>query len=134
MTPASENAEVDTRQSAYRCAECGHGRRLYAIAPCNATGPLGADGELAHHDDVTGWGGVYEDSIQCDRHPDAAVEKLAAGEWRRWWSCESCDGSGRRHIDGYSYSCPSGTPAGAHSGWLTPSRRCASASADEATV
>ena len=133
MTPAAELTEREAGQSAYRCAECGHGRLLYAIAPCNAAGPLGADGELAHHDDVTDWGGVYEDSIRCDQHPDAPVEKLVAGEWRRWWTCASCDGSGFRYIGGDSYSCPSGTPAGAHSGWLTPAPSCAPANAD-ATV
>ena len=62
--------------SAWRCAECGHGEHLSAWAHANAYGPLTQDGarELAEHVEV--WEThVYEDSIQCDEHPDARIEE-----------------------------------------------------------
>jgi hypothetical protein len=118
----------------YRCSECGDGEHLHAIAGANVSGPLNADGEIDGYDDITEWGGVYEDSIQCTEHVDAVIEKQVDGEWRRWWCCEPCHGTGDinyryryspgHYQYGYRFSrCSHGrdTSTGkAHQGWLDP--------------
>lgn len=123
MDPRSE-------QSTYRCSACGHGEHLHAIAGANVSGPLGADGEIERHDSVDEWGGVYEESIMCNEHVDAIIEKFVDGEWRRWWCCEHCHGTGdlnhdRRDRYGVKFSrCSHGRGDSAtfaiHQGWLDP--------------
>jgi hypothetical protein len=111
-------------ECAYRCALCGHGKRLTAWALVLMHGPLGADGHLAEN----GYGEeieVQEDSISCTKHPDAVIERMLDGAWCRWWSCPECDGRG--WISGGSpypdYPCPaeprtSAWQPVAHKGWL----------------
>lgn len=93
--------------SLYRCADCSHGKHLTAWAASTVHGPLGADGELDSHD----WEDDYqthEESIQCTRHPDSAIERLVDGIWCRWWNCIRCGGEG----------CPAESPLGkVHAGW-----------------
>lgn len=85
---------MSTPEGAYRCAECGHGKNLWAWEGCNAYGPLAADGShLDEHEDVIEWG-VHEDSIDCREHPGAVIEKFTKGRWCRWWSCPKCRGYG----------------------------------------
>lgn len=80
--------------SLYRCAECGHGQHLTAWGNASVHGKLGADGEIESYDWDDLWE-IHEDSIQCERHPDAVLEKFAAGQWCRWWNCPRCGGRGR---------------------------------------
>lgn len=104
--------------SAYRCAECGHGRHLTAWGNASVCGPLGADGEITEYEWDELWQ-LHEDSIQCARHPGAAWEKLVAGRYCRWYCCTRCDGDGR----GGQCPCTGVHPADgdgkrtAHSGW-----------------
>lgn len=103
---------------AWRCAECRHGRNLTAWGNASVHGKLGADGEIESYDWDEVWE-IHEDSIQCDRHPGAVIEKSIGSRWCRWWCCPRCDGDGR---DGY---CPEEgiRPADgdgkrtAHAGW-----------------
>lgn len=131
-------------EGGYRCAECGHGEKLWAWAGCNAYGPLAADGsELAEHEDVWEWG-VYGDSIQCRDHPGAILERFVGGQWCRWWSCPKCGGGGiykyRSQYDReYSSECREETPfpartiaakgqGGIHEGWYPAEEFAASPS------
>lgn len=117
-------------EGAYRCTDCGHGRKLWAWAGCNAYGPLAAEGnELAEHEDVWEWG-IHEDSIQCREHPGSMLESFVGGRWCRWWTCPKCRGRGRVHIDEHwkapdGYECSQGLevagrygPRKIHEGWL----------------
>lgn len=102
-----------TAQEAYRCAACGHGRKLKACAAVIAYGPLGADGELSSHeydDDIE----VHEDSIACSEHPDGEIEKNIDGTWHRWWSCRACLGRGATGIGSQERVCYEKTPWGGH--------------------
>jgi len=108
----------------YRCADCGHGARLEAHSLAVACGPLHPDGELARHDNVDDTE-LFEDSIRCTEHIDAVIEHRVRGEWRRWYSCDRCMGSGKvRDYFSVSRPCPAdgyGGEGGPHSGWLVPS-------------
>lgn len=94
-----------------------------AWAPANVYGPVGADGEIAAHDDV--WDdGIHEDSIQCTQHPGACIEKCADGQWCRYWNCPKCEGKGWTN-EQYHYQCHEGYeilgaygPCKIHRGWL----------------
>jgi hypothetical protein len=108
---AQERAAVHDGDSVYRCADCGHGRHLWAWAGANAYGPLATNGELEYYEDVDEWG-IHEDSIQCSEHPGAVIEHSIDGQWHRWWSCARCHGrsllgdNGRPWLgDGRSYPC-----------------------------
>lgn len=84
----------------WRCATCGHGEHLSAWAEANIAGPLGRDSlvlplEVEQH----GGDDVYESSVQCDRHPDGALERWYGGHWCRWTTCEDCAGSGEGDPD-----------------------------------
>ena len=79
--------------SIYRCADCGHGQNLTAIAGAHCGGPLAADGELASYAWVEDWG-VLEETIECTVHPQAWLEKYIDGQWCRWWICPWCGGDG----------------------------------------
>ena len=85
----------------YRCGECGHGKDLTAWAIVLVYGSLGADGHLAdagYDEEDT----LFEDSIQCTRHPDAALDMRIDGQWHRWWNCPLCHGRGKVNVgDGY---------------------------------
>lgn len=113
---------------AYRCAECRHGRYLTAWAAANIQGKLGADGDLDTWDYTDTWG-VFEDSIECSKHPSGVIERQVDGQWCRWWQCAACKGTGRtnqgehwRSRDGYP--CPAegillaGRERGVHEGWI----------------
>jgi hypothetical protein len=85
----------------YRCGECGHGHHLTAWAIVLAYGSLGADGHLADagYDEEDR---LFEDSVQCTRHPDSAVDMRIGGQWHRWWNCPLCHGRGKVNVrDGY---------------------------------
>jgi hypothetical protein len=117
----SKRPKHSDAQSVYRCAECGHGQRLEAIAGANVSGPLAADGDLESYDSIEDTG-IYEDSIQCSDHPGAPVEKSIAGQWCQWWFCPDCGGTGRVHV-GENWRAPGGyacsaqkTPQGIHTG------------------
>lgn len=117
------------RQEAYRCAQCRHGRHLSASAAAVVTGPLAPDGTLGAHDHVDE-AYLHEDSIQCDRHPDAEIQRFGDGEWCRWWRCDGCKGRGRvsqswNHPDGVpcrgeagARLRPFGGASGPHEGWV----------------
>jgi hypothetical protein len=90
---AEAEAEARAGVSVYRCGECGHGKHLIAWAVMLAHGPLGPDGHLAHVDyDEEDF--LWEDSIQCARHPDGPLEIDIGGQWHRWWNCPLCHGRG----------------------------------------
>ncbi len=89
-------AEAEARAEwtgVYRCGECGHGEHLIAWAVMLAHGPVGPDGHLAevHYDEEDF---LWEDSIQCTRHPDGPLEVNIGGQWHAWWSCPLCYGRG----------------------------------------
>jgi hypothetical protein len=88
------DAQTPAEPSVYRCADCGHGRRLSAWAHANLYGPLGADGEISEYDGIEPWEDPIEESIDCSRHPGAIIEKFTNGEWCRWWRCPKCGGLG----------------------------------------
>jgi hypothetical protein len=107
-----EEAAAAESASVYRCAPCGHGKHLTAWALFVIHGPLGADGhltELGYDDEDL----LFEDSIQCTKHPDEPIEKLVDGVWCRWWSCVMCGGTGRRG----DIACSAPNPIGKHEGW-----------------
>lgn len=86
--------------SLYRCAECGHGEKLYALAYGYIEGPLGADGSLERHDRCEETE-LAEDTIACHEHGDSVlIEKRVEGIWCRWAPCERCGGCGRE-VDSY---------------------------------
>lgn len=81
---------------AYRCAECGHHQHLQACALAVTFGPVAEEGAvLATHDDVVD-AEFCEDSVICDVHPGALVEKRVAGVWTVWSPCtaDGCQGGG----------------------------------------
>jgi hypothetical protein len=132
---ASEPVEPrEPVEGGYRCVECGHGKKLWAYAGCNAYGPLAADGgSLDEYEGIEEWG-IHEDSIQCAEHPGARLESFVGGRWCRWWTCPECHGGGRVRYGGqydreYSVECRKETPFphrpframgrdGVHEGWL----------------
>lgn len=106
------------RQWRWRCAECGHGRHLWAYAQANAYGPLDADGTLVRHDDVVECF-TWEDSIQCERHPSAIIEHRVGTRFFRWRHCEHCNGAGRINAGSrYEHKCE--TCRGERGSWSIP--------------
>lgn len=81
--------------SVFRCADCGHGEFLWAWAGALVEGPLGADGHLAGFE-ITEEDWLHEDSIDCQRHPGAEIEKLVDDQWCRYWRCPECEGKPRQ--------------------------------------
>jgi hypothetical protein len=110
---------VRLEPSVYRCAECGHGKNLFAWAHANIYGPLGDDGELSSHDWTETWEDPIEESIQCSEHPDGVIEMCVGNVWCRWWSCLECRGKGYTESDGgrYRHRCEAPAIQGAHACW-----------------
>jgi hypothetical protein len=77
--------------SLYRCAECGHGRYLWAWAQACSYGPLATDGQLESHETVEDCF-LFVDSIQCSLHPDAQIQTKVEGRFHVWVTCQSCKG------------------------------------------
>jgi hypothetical protein len=117
-------ARLDTapaEPSVYRCADCGHGRKLWAYAYACVSGPLGADGVLSEHQSVDTTEDPIEASIQCTRHPGSVIEMSVNGEWCRVWNCPECNGYGyiRRGgtFNGDKSACRAAGYKGRHSCW-----------------
>ncbi len=84
----------------WRCAECRNGNHLTAWAQACTYGPLNKNGELERHDDVADCF-IFDDSIQCDLHPGAAIELKVNGRYRSFVRCDTCKGIGRVPRYGY---------------------------------
>lgn len=103
---------------AYRCAQCRHGKHLSAWAQSNVHGRLLDDGtvEESYSDQHT----LFEGSIQCDRHPDAELQRRVNGRWTRWLACVWAEGQFRcregqkRYFDRDVGPCPCCEGRGGH--------------------
>ena len=88
------------QEGAFRCSDCGHGRRLSAWAGANVYGRLDERGEVDWTDGEQFE--LYESSIQCDLHPNAPLERKVNGRWSRWVNCSASNCREGREA-GYSH-------------------------------
>lgn len=105
--------------SIYRCAECGHGRHLYAWSQAVAYGPVDRDGLLARHDDTDDCF-LFVESIQCDRHPSGRIETKVGTRFHVWERCGLCsdEPDGLRKRGYYMGPCPECKGLGGR--WVLP--------------
>jgi hypothetical protein len=109
--------------SVYRCAECGHGENLTAWGSASVHGPLTAAGTIEMFDWDEVWE-VHQDSIQCEEHPGATLERLIGGQWCRWRACPLCGGDPRIscHEEAFTRADAGKYDKPAHCGWWPLSR------------
>lgn len=67
---------------------------------------------------------LYEDSIQCDLHPSAIIEKRVGNRFFRWQPCAHCDGTGKIH-PGSRYERVCGDCKSRGGDWQPPNQRAA---------
>lgn len=67
--------------SIFRCAECGDGTRLRAWTHVMAHGPVNAEGVIGGYDWTDDEDEVIEESVICQVHGEASIEKLVDGEY-----------------------------------------------------
>lgn len=76
-----EERETVSVASVFRCTECGDGTRLHAWTHVIARGPVNAKGVIDDYDWTEDDDEVIEESVICQVHGDASIEKLVDGEY-----------------------------------------------------
>jgi hypothetical protein len=105
--------------SLYRCAECGHGRNLYAYSQAVAYGPVAADGLLASHDHTDDCF-LFVNSIQCRVHPDGQIQTKVGTRFHIWRRCPQCNGESYEERRQQGIYGPCGTCGWAGGTWELP--------------
>jgi hypothetical protein len=92
----------------WRCGHCGNSDQLEACAGATVSGKLLPDGSVTESDSSQHT--LFEDSIQCNLHPqgpDHLLERWFDGAWTRWVPCTHAVPD-RRDGFGLEYRCDGG--------------------------